>query len=270
MYKYLPKISVLLIAVALSPFYLLPATAETRCLNYWVNPATGKEECLNLPVTKKPVVEAVKPADTPAGFEFLTESEKGEHLFIQVNNTRRVDGILQSFPTVVTKKLNGKMYDTRYQVNCTQRLVYISSSSDYILNNSLPIVVSQPGTIGYMIWDRSCTNIPFPTSTANVQKFRLVPSRCGEYRVKIVDQDYVNPRRLNPYWLGRGGNLSTLKPKISGLNPVFSNRQLFKPNNHQKNYNSNPVQPQIESNFQENYQTSGGYQWRSCQRDYRH
>jgi hypothetical protein len=266
MYKYLSKLSAFLIAVALSPFYLLPATAEAKCLNYWVNPATGKEECLNLPVTKQPVVDAVKPVDTPAGFEFLTESEKGENLFIQVNNTRRIDGILQSFPTVVTKKLNGKMYDTRYQVNCEQRLVYISSSSDSLVRNSLQIAVSDPGTIGYMIWDRSCANVQLPTSTANVRKWRIVPTLCGEYRVKVVDENDVKPRRLNPHKLINGGHLSTLKPKRIGLNPVLSNRRTF----NKTNQNYNPVQPHIESNFQENDQISGGYHRRSCQRDYRH
>ncbi|MEA5578263.1 hypothetical protein [Anabaena sp. UHCC 0451] len=267
MYKYLPKLSVFLVAVTASPFLLLPATAETRCLNYWVNPATGKEECLNLPIKKQPVVDAKKPADTPAGFEFLTKSEKGEHLFIQVNNTRRVDGILQSFPTVVTKKLNGKMYDTRYQVSCNQRLVYITSSSDYAVNNSLSIVVSEPGTIGYMIWDRSCANIQLSTSTANVRKWRIVPTLCGEYKVKVVDQNNVKPRRLNPYkFINNGGHLSTLKPKRIGLDPVLGNRQTF----NKTNQNYNPVQPHIEFNFQENDQISGGYNRRSCQRDYRH
>lgn len=266
MYKYLPTLSVFLILITASPFLLSPATADTRCLNYWVHPVTGKEECLNLPVTKQPVIDAEKPAYPPAGFEFLTESETGEDIFIKVSQVRRVDGVLKSFPTVVTRNLNGKMYDTRYQIDCDRRILLISSISHSLLNNSSPIVVSEPGTLGYLIWDRSCTNIQSPTSTANPTELRLVPSRCREYRVRIGDKDFVDPQRLNPYWSGRVGNLSTLKPKEIGLNRVFGNSQNFKP----KNHNYNPVQPQIESNFQDNYQTSDGYQWRSCQHDYRY
>jgi hypothetical protein len=44
--NYLSKLTFLMIAVMGSPFYSLPANAQTRCFNYWVNPTTGKQECL--------------------------------------------------------------------------------------------------------------------------------------------------------------------------------------------------------------------------------
>jgi hypothetical protein len=267
MYKYLPKLSVFLTAVAALPVYLLPATAETKCLNYWVNPATGKEECLNLSVTKKSGFAAEKTTDIPEGFEFLTKSDQGENLFIQVPQASQFNGVVTSFPTVVRKKFKGKFYDTKYRVKCDERLVYITASSDFAVNKLMPLAVHEPGTLGHKIWNRSCHNFLFPASTTNGTNYRVVPSRCGEYRIKRrVDEDNVKPRRLNPYSLRNGGYLSGFSGNKRGHHRGLINSQ----NLIQNHDNFNPVQPQFSSQFHDIYQTSGRYQLQGCQGDYRH
>jgi hypothetical protein len=261
MYKYLSKSIVLLMTVTASSFYLLPTKAEAKCVNFWVNPTTGKEECLNIQVNKQPVVEDRKTTATPAGFEFLTTAEQGANLFIKVSENQILNGVLTSFPTVVTQTNNGRNYNTKYRVNCHQRSVYIYSDSNAKFNNSL--VVSDPGTLGYMIWNRSCQNNQtsvFNTDNTNQRKLRVVPTICGDYKLRIVDQDDNKPRQLNPYWLGRDGYLSGFYSRRGTGNRDFKHRQKFDENN--QNYQ--PVKPQFESEFQNNYQRSGGYRLRGC------
>ena len=44
--NYLPKLSLLLIAVTIIAVDSLPAIAEERCTNYWIHPVTRTKECL--------------------------------------------------------------------------------------------------------------------------------------------------------------------------------------------------------------------------------
>lgn len=75
--KYLSKLSFVFIALTTSPLFLLPATAEAKCVNYWINPATGKEECLGINSSY-----SRKNREIYDGVEFVEESDKTEKKFL--------------------------------------------------------------------------------------------------------------------------------------------------------------------------------------------
>lgn len=229
----------MLITITTLPLSLLPAIAKPSCINYWVNPATGKQECLNikndLPVKQKSVVDPVRTSDLPTGFEFFKETEIGDRLFIKSSKVRLINGVNRSFPTVITKTFNGKRYKTKYDINCDRQQIHISSTtnSNYTLNQSLPIVVSQPETLEYMIWDSNCQDLQLTRSTTHVQKSRII-DRQGI----LVHNHKIKTRKLNVHRRRRIKNFRNLNLNRRQLKRLIRRRRrLLLQNRYNRRFN---------------------------------
>ncbi|WP_353929510.1 hypothetical protein WJM97_14455 [Okeanomitos corallinicola TIOX110] len=107
-------------------------------------------------------------------------------------------------------------------------------------------------------------------SASGEKKFRIQPTRCGGYRVRLVDKEDTKSRQLNTYWLGNRSNLSILDSsrrldsRRMRFYPGYSNRH----NRSQRYQNHHPVKRGIQSRFNGNYQRSGVSKFSSCQRYY--
>ncbi|TAE54872.1 MAG: hypothetical protein EAZ76_06230 [Nostocales cyanobacterium] len=160
------------------PLFLLPATAEAKCLSFWVNPATGKEECLRINSGY-----SRRNREISDGIEILDNSDNGE------------------------------------------------------------------------------------------KKFRIQPTRCGQYRVRLVDKDYeTKKRRLNTYWLGNNSNFSVLNSRNLSNSPrVRVYPGSINQRNRQQRYQYQTPQrfkTEVKTEFNGNYQTSGSDGFSSCQNYY--
>ncbi|NET70607.1 MAG: hypothetical protein F6K62_06395 [Sphaerospermopsis sp. SIO1G2] len=112
-------------------------------------------------------------------------------------------------------------------------------------------------------------------SGSGEKKFRIQPTRCGGYRVRLVDKNQKISRRLNTYWLGNRSHFSVLNservfksPKIK-YSPSYSSRNSRR--KQRKVYqNHNNFQTKVKSGFNGNYQRSGVGNFRRCQNYYQH
>lgn len=138
--------------------------AQSTCLNYWVHPQTGEVQCFQFQQGQTQIQPERQEA--PAGYELLAATEVGDgyasqrqRIFIKARTPKKSAGAWRSNANVRTYA-KGKLKDwTYYNINCDRRHLFISFSSTNptILNNPFPIVVGQPGTIGYLIWEKACS-----------------------------------------------------------------------------------------------------------------
>ena len=131
MYKYLSKLSIFFLPVTGIPFYLLPATAETKCVNYWVNPTTGNQECLRS--IRGRSTRKIQRNDQQ---KIINPARNGRKKYITIPNRYENDRVNKTERKSNELNHQRKNFDSRYRQHSTWPLGY---ENDYLIQPRVEI-----------------------------------------------------------------------------------------------------------------------------------